>query len=78
MKCLDFNHFVCRLMPCPLIAYLGPKMFCASPNFSSQPENLTAFSASSKTFMPVQKTILLNANHLFVGTGTKYLCLRYM
>jgi hypothetical protein len=53
-------------------------MFCASPNFSSQPENLTAFSASSKTFMPVQKTILLNANHLFVGTGTKYLCLRYM
>ena len=32
----------------------------------SQPKNLTAFSASSKTFVPAQKTILLNANHLFV------------
>jgi len=27
---------------------------------------LTAFSASSKTFVPGQKPILLNANHLFV------------
>jgi hypothetical protein len=27
---------------------------------------LTAFSASSKTFVPAQKPILLNANHLFV------------
>ena len=50
-------------MPCP---FTGPKMFCASPNFSSQPKNLTAFSASSKTFVPAQKTILLNGNHLFV------------
>jgi hypothetical protein len=40
-------------MPCP---FTGPKMFCAGPNFLSQPKNLTAFSASSKT----------NANHLFV------------
>ena len=39
---------------------------CASPNFLSQPKNLTAFSASSKTFVPAQKTILLTANHLFV------------
>ena len=51
-----------RLMPCP---FTGPKTFCAGPNFLSQPKNLTAFSASSKTFVPAQKTILLNANHLF-------------
>ena len=50
-------------MPCP---FTGPKMFCAGPNFLSQPENLTAFSASSNTFVPAQKTILLNANHIFV------------
>jgi hypothetical protein len=42
------------------------KMFCAGPNFLSQPKNLTAFSASSKSFVPAQKLILLNANHLFV------------
>ena len=34
--------------------------------FLSQPKNLTAFSASSKTFVPAQKQISLNANHLFV------------
>ena len=51
------------LMPCP---FRGPKMFCAGPNFLSQPKNLTAFSASSKTFVPAQKPILLNANHLLV------------
>ena len=43
-------------MPCP---FIGPKTFCAGPN-------LTAFSASSKTFVRAQKPILLNANHLFV------------
>ena len=56
-----------KLMPCP---FTGPKMFCAGPNFLSQSKNLIAFSASSKTFVPAQKiptkTILLNANHLFV------------
>ena len=50
-------------MPCP---FTGPKMFCAGPNILCQPKNLTAFSASSKTFVPAQKLILLNANHLFV------------
>ena len=50
-------------MPCP---FTGPKMFCVGPNILSQPKNLTAFSASSKTFMLAQKPILLNANHLFV------------
>ena len=52
-----------RLMPFP---YTGPNMFFASANFLSQPKNLTAFIASSKTFVPAQKTILLNANHLSV------------
>ena len=28
-------------------------------------KNLTAFSAASKAFVPAQKSILLNANHLF-------------
>jgi hypothetical protein len=51
------------LMPCP---FTGPKMFCAGPNFLSQPKNLTAVCAFSKTFVPAQKPILLNANHLFV------------
>ena len=32
----------------------------------SQPKNWTGFSASSKTFVPAQKLILLNANNLFV------------
>ena len=52
-----------KLMPCP---FTGPKMFCAIPNFLSQSKDLTEFSASSKTFVPAQKPILLNANHLFV------------
>ena len=47
-------------MPCP---FTGPKMFCAGPNFLSQPKNFTAFRASSKTFVPAQKQIL---NHFFV------------
>ena len=50
-------------MLCP---FTGPKIFCASPNLLSQPKTLSAFSASSKTFVPAQKPILLNANHLFV------------
>ena len=50
-------------MPCP---FTGRKMFCAGPNFLSQPKNLTAFSATSKTFVMAQKPILLNANHFFV------------
>ena len=51
------------LMHCP---FTGPKMLCANPNVLSQPKNLTALSASSKPFVPAQKPILLNANHLFV------------
>ena len=61
-------------MPCP---FTGPKMFCAGPNVLSHSKNLIAFSASSKTFVPAQKPILLNANHLLVWhkmfvTGTKH------
>ena len=41
-------------------------IFCAGPNFLSQPKTLAAFSASSKTFVLAQKSIFLNANHLFV------------
>ena len=52
-----------KLVPCP---FTGRKMFYAGPNFLSQPKNLTAFSTSSKHFVLVQKTILLNENHLFV------------
>ena len=48
-------------MPCP---FTGPKVFCAGPNFLSQPKNLNAVKASSKTFVLAQKPILLNANHL--------------
>ena len=51
------------LMPCP---FTSPKMFCACPNFLSQPNNLTAFSASSTTFVLAQKPILMIPNHLFV------------
>ena len=40
-----------RFMHCP---FTGPKMFCADPNFLSQPKNLTAYIASSKTFVPAQ------------------------
>ena len=50
-------------MPCP---FSGSKMFCEGLHFLSQPKNFTAFSASSKTFVPAQKKIVLNANHLFV------------
>ena len=50
-------------MPC---TFTGPKMVCAGPNILNQPKNLTAFSASSKTFVLALKSILLNANHLFV------------
>ena len=62
-------------MPCPST---GPKIFCASPIVLLKPENLTAFSASSKTFVPAQKPNLLNGSYLLVqhkmfGTGTKFI-----
>ena len=50
-------------MPCP---FTGSKMFCAGTNILCQHKNLTAFGASSRTFVAAQKPILLNANHLFV------------
>ena len=45
------NVFLMSRMPCPVT---GPKTFYAGPNFLSQPKNLTAFRASSKTFVPAQ------------------------
>ena len=50
-------------MPCP---FTDPKMFCAGPNVFEPVQNLIAFSASSKTFVPAQKPTLLNANYLLV------------
>ena len=50
-------------MPCP---FTGSKMFFSGLNVLSHSKNLIAFSASSKTFVPPQKPILLNANHLLV------------
>jgi hypothetical protein len=44
------------LMPCPF----------TGPQFLTHLQNLTAFSAPAKTFVPTQKPILLNANHLIV------------
>ena len=35
------NYYDTNALP-----FTGPKMFCAGPNFLSQPQNLTAFSAS--------------------------------
>jgi hypothetical protein len=61
--CAGTKFFEEALMPCP---FTGHKMFSAGPNFLSQPKKLTAFSASSKTFVPAQKPILLNAKHHFV------------
>ena len=61
-------------MPRP---FTGPNMFCAGPNIVSQPKTLTAFSASSKTFVLAQKTILLNANHLVVWNKMFVTCTIY-
>ena len=61
-----YNKFFIRCQQQILMP--GPKMFCAGPIFLSQPKNLTAFSASSKTFVTVVRTkkpISLNANHRF-------------
>ena len=35
------------MVPCP---FTGLKMFCAGPNILSQPKNLAAFNASSKSW----------------------------
>ena len=51
------------LLPCP---FTCRKMFCAGPTFLSHPKILTAFCASSNTFVLAQNSILLNTNYLFV------------
>ena len=45
------TYYFMLLMPCP---FTDRKMFCTSPNFLSQPKNLTT---SSKTFVPVQNVV---------------------
>ena len=64
------NLFQGKLMSCP---FTGPIMFCASPNFSSQPNNLTAFSASSKTFVPAQNQFYWMQNIFMSGTKCLWL-----
>ena len=43
-------------MPCPLT---GPKMFCAGPNFLSQPKNVFTYCGSHKHFVPDKKMICI-------------------
>ena len=50
------------LMPCP---FTGPKIFCAGLNFLSQPKYFTAFSASSKAFVPAQKNYFTECKSSF-------------
>ena len=57
-------------MPC---LFTNPKMFPAGPNFWSQPRNLTAYSASSKTFVAAQKTFYWM--QIIILSGTKCLWL---
>ena len=58
------------LMPCP---FTGPKTFCAGPNFLSQLKHLTAFSASSKSFVPAKKQFYWM--QIIFLCGTKFLWL---
>ena len=59
-----------NLMPCP---FTGPKMFWAGSNFLCQTKNLFTYFGNQKddlhsvklVFVPTQKAILLNANHIF-------------
>ena len=57
-------HMSCNIqMLCP---FTGPKMFCVGPNFLSQSKNLTAFSASSKTFVRSVQTEIQLLRGLYV------------
>ena len=74
---LSHSKNLITFMPFP---FTGPKMFCVSPNVLGHSKNLIAFSASSKSFVPAQKPILLNANRLLfwhkmfvTGTLCKYI-----
>ena len=57
-------------MPCP---FTGPKMFCAGPNFLSQPKKLTAFSASyALSFYRSQNVLCLSK---FFEPAQKFICI---
>ena len=66
-KCLGRNFFEIfeKGKTDALSFYRSQNVFCRS-KFFEPAKNLTAFSASSKTFVLAQKPILLNANHLLV------------
>ena len=54
-------------MPCP---FTGPKMFCAGPNYLSQPKNLFTYCASHKHFVPdsaFSKIIFCASTKVFEG-----------
>ena len=53
--CLVLLKFTYSEKATKYMNFTGHKMFCAAPNFFRQPKNLTAFSASSKTFVQAQK-----------------------
>ena len=59
-----------------LVLFTGPKMFCAGPNFLSQPKNLFTYYASHKHFVPDKRMICIQQNcllcrHKSFQRGTK-------
>ena len=58
----NFSSGLKKIMPCPLT---GPKMFCAGPNFLSQPKNLFTYCASQR-FCARQKDDLHSVKLVFV------------
>ena len=48
-------------MPCP---FTGPKMFCAGPNFLSQPKNLFTFCARQKDDLHSAKLFFVPAQNI--------------
>ena len=51
-----YENFGSEIMPSP---FKGPKMFCAGPNFLSQPKKLLTHCASHKHFVPDKKMICI-------------------
>ena len=62
----QFQYFKKSFKMTNSLSFYGSQNVCAGPNFLSQLKNLTAFSASSKTFVQAKKAILLHSNHLLV------------
>ena len=60
-----------QFMPCP---FTGPKMFCAGPNFLSQPQNLTAFNTGTKTNFTECKSSFCLRKMFVTGTMGEFFC----